>query len=519
MRIGGMASGMDIDKLVGDLMKAEKQPLTGMEQEKTTLEWKRDSYRETNKLLKSLDDLIFNGINKESKLKSKAVSSTNESMVTASASASASDVTTTMQVNRLATSTSWVSNNTGVLTKDFSSFSGQTIKLNVTKGDGTAAGPVEIKLESGDTLESVLKKLNENEELGVTSFYDNTNEKVVLTKDDTGAQSSIEITDATTASILKELGFVDAFAGGKLGEMDADLDGIADDIDGDGNTFNENGVRIAGQDAEFKINGYLTTRSSNEFTINEVTYKLNAADSTKTTTIKTTTDTDAIFDNIKSFVDKYNEVIKSINEKTSESKNRDFPPLTEEQKKDMEEKEIELWEEKAKSGLLRSDSVLENALNSMRISLYTPVEGVNTDFDVLTEIGITTSSNYKENGKLEINEDKLKEAINNNPEEVYQLFNSTGSTYESKGIVDRLRDTISSTIKSIERKAGNEFRMPSQYSLGKEMNQLDDEMDRFNDRLIQIEDRYWRQFTAMETAINKYNSQFAMLMGQAGGGY
>lgn len=518
MRISGLASGMDIDTIVGDLMKAEKLPLTKMEQNKTILEWKRDSYRETNKHLKDLDDLIFAGINKEGKMKAKKVTSTNDGIVTATAKASASDVTNTIKVHSLATSTSWVSNNTAPIRKDFSSYVGQTIKLNVTKGDGTAAQPVEIKIESGDTLEKILGKLNNNKELGVTAFYDSKNEKVVISKKDTGSQAAIKLADSTTSNIFKELGFANAFAGGELGEVDVDLDGIADDLNGDGNTLNEVGIKTVGSDSDFEINGYRTTRSSNEFTFNDVTYKLLSADSTKTVNVQSVTDTDTIFNTIKSFVDKYNEAIESINKKLTEGKERAFTPLTEEQKKDMEEKEIELWEGKAKSGLLRSDSVLSSSLISMRMALYSPVSGVNQKFDILSEIGITTSKNYKENGKLEINEEALKNAITSNPEEVFQLFNKSGTSFDSKGLAGRLRETIKGTIGKIEEKAGNEFRMPNQYSLGKEMNRMDDQISKFNQRLADIENRYWREFNAMDSAMSKYNSQFSMLMGSMGGG-
>lgn len=59
-------------------------------------------------------------------------------------------------------------------------------------------------------------------------------------------------------------------------------------------------------------------------------------------------------------------MIDMVNGKLTEKKYRDYTPLTEEQKKDMTEKQIELWEEKAKSGLLRGDTILSGATNQMR---------------------------------------------------------------------------------------------------------------------------------------------------------
>ncbi len=55
-----------------------------------------------------------------------------------------------------------------------------------------------------------------------------------------------------------------------------------------------------------------------------------------------------------------------LQNKLSEKRYRKFEPLTEEQKKDMKENDIKLWEEKAQSGILRNDSDIQNMLYSLR---------------------------------------------------------------------------------------------------------------------------------------------------------
>jgi flagellar hook-associated protein 2 len=119
---------------------------------------------------------------------------------------------------------------------------------------------------------------------------------------------------------------------------------------------------------------------------------------------------DAIMETIVKFVDKYNEVIGKIKGELDEKRYRDYQPLTKEQRETMEEKEIELWEERAKSGTLRGDSILSGSLNKMRMDLYAPVSGLQ-GVSQLAQIGIKTSSNYLEGGKLIIDPDKLKQAI------------------------------------------------------------------------------------------------------------
>lgn len=516
MRIGGLASGMDIDKIVSDLMKAERMPLDKLYQKKQLLEWQRDDYRSMNALLQDLDNYIFNNLTLQSSILKKKVISTDESVVTATASSSAANISTTINVTQIATSATWISQQ-GVdsITVDTDT----TLTIRVTNGDGNppVINPVTITVKAGSTLDSVISQLNNDPNLGVTVFRDTQTGKIVITKKDTGAKASLVIGDDITAQFFQKLGFTSASAGYELG--DTNRDGVIDNK-------TDAGVKIAGTDAQFTINGFTTSRSTNTFTINGVTYNLKKADPSATINVTVSTDVDAIFNAIKGFVDKYNEVIDKINAKLREERYRDYPPLTDEQKQAMTDKQIELWEEKAKSGLLRGDSILSNALSKMRMDLYTKVESANitSGFSQLTEIGITTSPNYLDGGKLIIDEAKLREKIQENPDAIYQLFNNyntsdkTKTTYSEKGLALRLRDTIKETIGQIEQKAGNTLWTNQQFAIGRDLNDINEQISRFEDRLKQIEDRYWRQFTAMEQAIQRANQQSMYLMNAFGGG-
>ncbi|WP_035098532.1 flagellar hook-associated protein 2 [Anoxybacteroides tepidamans] len=491
LRISGLASGMDIDKIVSDLMKAERMPLDKLNQKKQILEWQRDDYRSMNSLLQDLDSYIFNNLTLQSSmLKKKAVSS-NDSVISATANSSASNISTTLNVTKLATSATWISGGTPSYTPIGTD---TTLKINVTNGDGSSpsTNPVTVTITANSTLDSVIAQLNSNSDLGITVFQDTQTGKIVITKKDTGSQASLVMGDATTATFFQQLGFSGAVAG-------ADLTG-----------------KTAGQDAQFTINGLSTTRATNTFTINNVTYTLKSAG---TATVTTGTDTDTIFNAIKGFVDKYNDIIGKINAKISETRYRDYPPLTDEQKQAMTDKQVELWEEKAKSGLLRSDSILSSGLNQMRLGVYSKVNDptINANYDTISEIGITTSSNFLDNGKLIIDETKLRAAIEKDPNSVYQLFNANGSSFDTKGIARRLRDTIKDTIGKIEQKAGKTIWTNQQFSIGRDLNNINNQISVFNDRLKEIEDRYYRQFSAMEEAINKANAQSAYLMNAFGG--
>src|SRR5699024_12671238 len=105
------------------------------------------------------------------------------------------------------------------------------------------------------------------------------------------------------------------------------------------------------------------------------------------TRITVTNNVDDAYDNIKNFVDKYNEIIDEMNTSQREEIHRDYPPLTKEQKEEMTDREIDKWEEKAKSGIIRGESSIRNGMLKMR---QRSQEKVDTDdsYDILIQIGI-----------------------------------------------------------------------------------------------------------------------------------
>ena len=186
----------------------------------------------------------------------------------------------------------------------------------------------------------------------------------------------------------------------------------------------------------------------------------------------------------------------------SEKKKVGYAPLTDAQKAEMSKDEIEKWEVAAKQGLLKSDSTINKVLSDMRMTLSTYGSGSE---DMLSKIGITTSKTYSDNGKLEIDEDKLKAALSNDPDVIYRIFTGDG---QNEGIVSKVRATAQNAVSTIKKSAGSaDSASDVTYSLGKTITSLDTKIDDWKDRLKDIEERYWKQFSAMETAIQKANSQ------------
>ncbi|MFL1994960.1 flagellar filament capping protein FliD [Lysinibacillus irui] len=248
-------------------------------------------------------------------------------------------------------------------------------------------------------------------------------------------------------------------------------------------------------------------------------------------TITSTTDVDDIMKKIKEFVTTYNGLIKDLNDQTKETKYRDYAPLTDEQRKEMSENEIKLWEEKAKSGLLRSDTIIRGGISNMRSLIYESYPGVeNKKYNTLFSIGITTSKSYNDGGTLEIDDEKLRKALEEDPDAVTALFANNGNkeekkiidgveqTVDTRGFLVKLRESMNNFKLDIEKKAGRATLTDNQYSIGKNIIDMDKRIDTWKDKLEKIEARYWKQFSAMEKAINKANSQssyFAQFSGQA----
>lgn len=244
-------------------------------------------------------------------------------------------------------------------------------------------------------------------------------------------------------------------------------------------------------------------------------------------TLTSTTNVDDMMNKIKDFVNMYNSFIKDLKEQTTQTKYRDYAPLTEDQKKDMKESEIKLWEEKAKSGLLRNDSLLRDGLSKMRSLVYETVPGLeDSKFNTLFSVGITTTKNYNDGGALEIDEKKLREALEADPDAVARLFKNDGGkdkdvvdgkVVDTRGYLARLRGSMDEFKISIEQKAGRATMTDQQYTIGKNLIDTDKRISTWQDKLKNIEARYWKQFSAMEQAINKANQQSGMFMQQGGG--
>jgi len=514
MRVSGLATGMDTETIIRDLMNANRIPLDKITQKKQYLQWQLDDYRATNRKLfdfsqKTLDTMILS-----TSFTQKTVSVSSPDDVAIKNMSSTSDFAGTLQIHQLAKNAtmqsadkvggpaggpagmpagmsvdSKLSDLGAEFTFDADGFTSITINAPGMKE------PVTRVFSKDDSLSAVLVDINSN--TGVNAFYDEHTGKIALTAKSSGKGNILD------GKISVE---------GSLGDS-LKLTGTND-------------TSKAGVNAEFTLNGLKTERESNTFQINgfEMTLKQVTGDPDdpatpgivgKTITFSSAPDTEKIFDSVVKYIDEYNKLIEDLNKQVREPKYRDFHALSAEQKKGMTDKDIELWEEKAQSGTLRNDSDITSMLSKMRTAL---MGAVGENGMTLKDIGITTSKNYLDNGKLVINETDLKKAINDDPNKVHELFAKDGGTNAAEnGFARRLRMIVDDSQKVIAKRAGKVGDVNDTFTLGRNMKDMDKQIERFEERLLQVESRLWKQFNAMESAIQRLNAQSASLMSSFGG--
>lgn len=236
----------------------------------------------------------------------------------------------------------------------------------------------------------------------------------------------------------------------------------------------------------------------------------------ESSTITVTRDTDKLVEGVKGFIDEYNKLITTITEYLNEDPNyRDYAPLTDEQREEMSDKQIELWEEKAKEGLLRRDSILSDFLQSMRTIWYE----TNSSGYAIYQFGIETGDRSTR-GQLTLSADgeaTLREMIASDPTGVMNFFANTvdGAAVRVNDVIKSVANVSSGSPGSLVQLAGVKGRASEKNNtLYDQLKSIDERIERLTDQYESEKDRYWKQFNTMEQLISNMNTQSAWLTSQ-----
>lgn len=486
------ASGLDIDEAVKNMMKARRARFDKMAQNKTTLEWKKADYNTMYNAISDFRNTVFT-YKLQSTLAPKSASSSNSSVAAVTANADAVTINHDLVVTQLADGVKKISsaaitatgNTKDTLATQFG-ISG-SFNISIKNGDTTKT----IAVDSSKSIYELVSSIN-NSGANVTASYDTTLDRFFLYTNGTGSRSGIDFSGSDAAG----------------------LSFLTDNL-------KISTAAVAGKDAQFQLDGIDLVQPTNNFTISGINYSLKAVGGSAENPVKimASPDIDKTVENVKSFIESYNAMLAKVNGEISEARYADYSPLTDEQKAEMEETDIALWTEKAKSGLLRHDSILRELIDGVRNNLSSPVAGITGNYNTASTIGITTGS-YTEGGKLYLNETKLRAALAADPDAVNKLFAASGETGSQQGISVRLYNTLKAGMDKIVAQAGTTASVSgdTKSSLTKQINTYTKDLYNLNKRLQDIEDRYYDQFTAMDEVLQKLSSQSSWLAQQFGTG-
>lgn len=367
-----------------------------------------------------------------------------------------------------------------------------------------------IEVNKDMTISEMMRAVN-NSGAGVTMTYQSNSGTFSLTANNSGDGFKIDIQDTTGSLMASVFG-----ADGSTTTYTTDIDGGTSVQDPDSGAVRI-GNFVEGKDAIFEFDGVAMARNSNTISQDGLTMTFtNTTDQAETLTVNR--NTDQIVDGIKGFIEEYNALLDKINGLVdADAEYRDYAPLTDAQKKEMTEKEIEKWEEKAKTGLLRRDNVLESFLQSMRSVLYErPADSAYALYD----LGIDTGD-YTQKGKLFMDADgeaKLRAALESNPDEVAKLFTSEdGIGNKMNDILNGVASTSSGspgTLVQIAGVKGGASEASSDYN--QRLSEIEQKIKNLKNAYELEKNRYWSKFNAMEKLVSQMSSQSAWLSQQFG---
>ncbi|MBU3126678.1 flagellar filament capping protein FliD [Clostridium tagluense] len=642
MRITGMASGLDTDTLIKQMMKPYNMRVDKMKQDRQVVAWKQELYRDILSDTTNITDTYFNNLKSDTNMLSKNTYSGFDVTAASSDPTKSAGASATASVGAVAGNYSVEVMNLAETAKidgaainessdpfDFAKWQGKIItfkvggaeesitidnippvtdreslvanindklakqpalagKINVSEG---TKGGIKFNALTNDSVKVVSttvademsnligKVINPNKyttklsDLGIvdggklTFDYKDANgvtkkSEITVSKDATISQLIDEVNTGTSGAV--KLNFseltnqfnIETLQTGSSASLKVTEDGpggvltnlkLNSTKGADGVVIPYvNGSLIAGKDATVKITppgigavATTVTKPGNNFFIDGVNYTITKEGITNITVAG---NSQKPYDKIKGFIDKYNELVDKVSQKTGEKKQYKYLPLTDEQRTAMKEDEIKQWETKAKVGLLKGDSNLDNMLTSMRRAFY---EGVEDAGISLSEIGLSTSKDISQRGKIIIDEKKLKSAIETKGEQVANLFTKKSTTYplyntdatstekstrnKEQGIFQKINDIIQDYTRTSRNNNGKKGILlekagikgdPTEFKslLSEDIIKKDAKITEMIKNLAARENSFYLKFSKLEVAMNKLNSQSSWLTQQLGGG-
>lgn len=496
MRLSGLMSGLDTETLISELVAAKQVKVDDLKKEQTRLEWKQEAWKDLNTKIYDLFTGTLDKLSYQSSYMKKTTTVSNPNAATVITSDSAMKSVQSLKIKSMATTgymtgaqmasgTTKASTMKDLLGEDAFANGSATLKVNI---GGTEK---EITVSADSKVSDVTEQLQKQ---GLNVNYDTATNRIFIGSKESGAAGDFNIT-----------------ADDELGNKVLDALGLS---------TSAGAVKLDGKDAEIELNGATFTSSSNTFEVNGLTITCLEETGDNAITLSTQDDTSGIYDMVKDFITEYSKLINEMDKLYNAESSKGYDPLTDEEKDAMSETEIEKWETKIKDSLLRRDSTLGSVSSALKQVMISGFE-VGGETLHLSDFGIETLGYFtaKDNEKnaFHINGDEddsnvktktndLMAAISTDPEKVMDFFTQLSKSMKS---------TLDGMMK------GTDYRsLYSVYDDKKMKSDYDDYTKRIKEaeaKLLDYENKWYKKFSAMETAMAKMQSNANAITGLLGG--
>ncbi len=514
MRMTGMMSGMDTESIISQLVEARQKKVDVVKKKQKTVNYKQDAWKDLNKKLKNLQSKYFGNMRFSTAYSKKTTKLSDSSVASVITGDKAVNGVQSLEVKQLAKTAYLTGGEVTDSTGKTGSFTALTkmSDLGITDAGSfkfTVKGQEQtVNFEENTTISDVL---NEFKNAGLNANFDEKNQRFFISAKESGASNdfSIQATDENSAKMLSSLGLLSEEQKASANtEWGLELKGNAS-------------TKVKAQDAIIKLNDAEFKNSTNTFEVNGLTITANKETKEgEKITITTQDDTDGIYDIVKDFLKEYNAVINEI-DKLYNAADSKLEPLTDDEKNAMSDKEVEEWEKKLTDSILRKDTGLSTVGSALKTGMSAGIE-VNGKMMYLSDFGISTLGyfNAPDNEKNAYhidgdpddsstagNADKLKSMIANDASSVISFFSQLSQNLYSK---------MNDMSKSVEgyRSFGSFYddkKMKSDYT------DYTSKIADMEKKLNEYEDKWYKKFSKMETAMAKMQSNTNAVTAMLGG--
>ena len=537
---GLSGSGLDVESLVKVGMISQQKKYDRIYKKEVETEWRKEAYAnvydKTNTFKSRMSDYRLSAMTKPM-----TTTSSSADAVTATANANAGVMSHTVEVTQAASNAylmtatgqhvnrAHTSASTSTMLKDIAFASG-TKPIGMADGDtalkfkiSNGTGSTEVSFTAEEvftknlTLNDLANRINnarftdgsgKKTSLDIRANYDTVSDGFSLFNSKTGdahkIKLSVETTDPTandTKTLLNNLK-LGAVSGGTISPpLTYTTSGTTDSLE------------TQGSNATVKIDGRTYSNlQDNKLEVNGVTYTFKKA-TTTAAQIDVAQDQDKLVENVKKFVEEYNNLLDELNKMYNNKGYKDYGVLTKSQEEGMTKDQVEKWNAKAKEGLLYRDNYVRSIIGDLRDAVINRVQSVPGRYSTLSSIGITAKN---QSGHLQLDENKLKAAIAAEPDAVNRLisYDDENDDYGNNGVASRIYNKIGGRLKELERHSGVAADKTDLSELGKLIQNYEKQMSDFKQLMSSFESKLYKKYNAMEEAISRLSTQLNFFNGQ-----